>query len=280
MSEDITKLEDGRIHVRISSKRGTGTRDEDKAVAETVYPDFEAAMEESWKLNQLISDRLKDARRVTNPPEEKDSYPDFRSESRAQVDRNVRLEQSDPEAEIKKPEKENQQNLDFDTSKVYLGEEVELSGWIQVPRDIVYDEIGPLVVNNQVEKESSGVKVNFSSDVPISGWKTVRKEIVFEEIVPIVKENRCDGGTEPKGKGVSEGEATCPLDWCSYSGNIEQVLGHVMASDDHTQAQQPQIECPVEHCHKTGAVGTIAGHFFSIWDEEHTSEKLLETDAF
>lgn len=277
MSKDITELEDGRIHVRLSSKRGTGTRDEDKVVSETVYPDFGTAIEDGWKLNKLVSERLHDARKVTNPPEEADSRPEFRSRSQTKINEDIGSEGSNSRVETK--ESENQENVSSNSSKVYIGKGGKLKGWNQVPREVVYEEIAPLVANNQVKGETSGVKINFSSDIPLSGWNTVDKKTVRKEIVPLIKENRLNGDNTPSQKSF-EGEATCPLDWCSYSGSIEQVLGHVTGSDDHTQDRQPQLECPVESCDRTGAVGTIAGHFFSIWDGEHTPDKLLKTDIF
>jgi hypothetical protein len=282
MPKEVSELEDGRIHVHLSSTRGTGTRDEDEVRVDAVYPNVETALEESWKLNELISDRLYDARKVANPPEEAESRPRYRQKKRAEVDRDIQTDNpnlSPTQAETDEMQK-NQANPVPDTSKIYLGEGVELSGWIQVPREVVFEEIAPLVAHNQVSDENNGVKVNFSSDLPVSGWKTVDEDTVVDEILPLVKNNRVYRGGEPNNPDDSQGDATCPIDWCSYSGSIEQVLGHITASDDHIQDRQPHIECPVEDCHKTGPVGTIAGHFFSIWDEEHSPEKLLNTGVF
>ena len=167
MKKDITELENGGIHVKLSSTRGTGTRDEDKMSVETIYPDIDTALEQSWQLNQLVSERLTAARKLSDPPEETGSQPDFGSK-----------------------------------------------------------------VSSTDEEEA--------------------KE-----------------------------EATCPMEWCSYSGDIEQVLGHVMASDDHTQDEQPRISCPVEGCDRRKApVGTMAGHFFNKFDGDHDAIELLETGVF
>lgn len=79
----------------------------------------------------------------------------------------------------------------------------------------------------------------------------------------------------------AQDEVSCPIDWCSYSGDIQQVIGHVTASDDHTQPDQPRIECPVKSCNKNQAsFETISGHLLAISDGEHTPEKLLETGVF
>lgn len=282
MPKEVSELEDGRIHVHLSSTRGTGTRDEDEVRVDAVYPNVETALKESWKLNELISDRLYDARKVINPPEEAESRPCYGQKKRAEVDKDIQTANSNlspTQAETNEVQ-ENQANPVPDTSKIYLGEGVGLSGWIQIPREVVFEKIAPLVAHNQVSDENNGVKVNFSSDVPVSGWKTVDEDTVVEEILPLVKNNRVYRGGEPNNPDDSQGDATCPIDWCSYSGSIEQVLGHITASDDHIQDLQPHIECPVEDCHKTGPVGTIAGHFFSIWDEEHSPEKLLKTGVF
>ncbi len=282
MPKEVSELEDGRIHIHLSSTRGTGTRDEDEVRVDAVYPSVETALEESWKLNEVISERLYDARKVANPPEEAESRPHYGQRNRTEVDGDIQTDNpnlSSTQAETEEVQG-NQANPIPDTSKVYLGEGVGLSGWIQVPREVVFEEIAPLVAHNQVSDEHNSVKVNFSSDVPVSGWKTVDKEIVVEEILPLVKNNRIYRGGEPNDPEDSQGDATCPIDWCSYSGSIEQVLGHITASDDHTQDLQPHIECPVEDCHKAGPVGTLAGHFFSISDEEHSPGKLLNTGVF
>lgn len=168
MERDISELKNGEIHVTLSSKRGTGTRDEDKMSVETVYSDIDTALKESWQLNKLVSERLTAARKLSDPPEGTDSQPVF-------------------EPEVSSTD----------------GQEAECI------------------------------------------------------------------------------EATCPMDWCSYSGDIEQVLGHVMASDDHKQTEQPEIMCPVEGCNRSKApVGTIAGHFFNKFDGDHDAERLLETGIF
>lgn len=281
MPKDISELEDGRVHVHLSSTRGTGTRDEDEVRVNAVYPDVEVALEDSWKLNELISERLYDARRVANPPEEAESRPRYGQRSGAEVDRGIQTDNSNLSPSQTETEEVQKKSSPMpDTSKVYFGNGVGLSGWIQVPSEIIFEEIAPLVANNQVSDETNGVKVNFSSDVPVSGWKTVDERIVVEEIIPIVKNNRVYRVGKSNDPDEPQEDATCPIDWCSYSGRIEQVLAHITASDDHTQDLQPRIKCPVEDCHKTGPVGTIAGHFFSIWDEEHNPEKLLNTGVF
>lgn len=282
MAKEVSELEDGRIRVHIPSTRGTGTRDEDTVRADVVYPDIETALEESWKLNELISERLHGARKVANPPEEAESRPHYGGGNQAEVDGNIQVDDSSlsPSQAGTKEAQENQESPIPDTSKVYFGEEVGPSGWIQSPREIVFEEIAPLVAHNQVGAEDDGVKINFSSDVPVSGWETVDEGTVIEEILSLVKNNRLYRDSKPTDSDGSEGNATCPISRCSYSGSIEQVLGHITGSDDHIQDLQPHIECPVGGCHKRGPVGTIAGHFFFISDEEHNPEKLLNTGAF
>jgi len=53
--------------VRIKSKRGTETRDEDEVIVQALFKNMETAESESQRLNQIVKERLLDARKVTNP---------------------------------------------------------------------------------------------------------------------------------------------------------------------------------------------------------------------
>lgn len=83
---------------------------------------------------------------------------------------------------------------DGETSKVYIGKGAGVGGtnWVPLPREVVFEEIAPLVRRNLVGDDDPHVKVNFSSDVPISGWNTVDADVVKNRIVPMVDRFRTD----------------------------------------------------------------------------------------
>ncbi|MFP8888523.1 hypothetical protein ACLI4U_01985 [Natrialbaceae archaeon A-CW2] len=164
MSPNVTEMENGNISVRIKSRRGTGTRDEDEVIVQAVYSDLDEAENESHRLNQLLEKRMQDARTVKNA-EEQDNDSDITSP-----------EPSEPEV-----------------SKVYLGNGSRLGGWIPVPKQIVFNKIAPLVSKNSVENsEIPGIKINFSKDVPTSGWTEVDADVISNEIEPLVRNYRLD----------------------------------------------------------------------------------------
>lgn len=158
MSQEITELENGSVIVRVRSRRGTGTRDQDEVTVEGVFDNLDQAKDQSKRINHLVQERMADARKVgdAGTPEETD--------------------QKDP-----------------DVSKVYLGDGSKLSGWIPLPRHVVFEKIAPLVTKNEIEDDDlPGIKVNFSKDVPKSGWHEVDAEVVSTKIEPLVRNNRLD----------------------------------------------------------------------------------------
>jgi hypothetical protein len=119
---------------------------------------MDQAESESARVNKLLQERMADARKV-----------------------------GDAEA----PEGKNQENSGV--SKLYLGDGSKLGGWIPLPKQVVFNEIAPLVSKNLVEGDDlPGIKVNFSNEVPISGWQEVDAEVVSTEIEPRVQKHRLD----------------------------------------------------------------------------------------
>jgi len=164
MSPNVTELENGSVSVRIKSRRGTGTRDEDEIIVQAVYSDLDEAENESHRLNQLLEKRMQDARSIRN------------------------IEEQDSDSGTSNPEPSEPE-----VSKVYLGDGSRLDGWIPVPKQIVFDKIAPLVSKNGVDNSKiPGIKMNFSKDVPISGWSEVDADIVSNEIEPLVRNYRLD----------------------------------------------------------------------------------------
>ena len=54
MMSDLDELEDGRVLVRIKSRRGTGTRDQDEVTVQATYDDVGQATVESDQLNKIL----------------------------------------------------------------------------------------------------------------------------------------------------------------------------------------------------------------------------------
>lgn len=158
-------LDDGRVTVRVKSTRGTGTRDQDEVIVSAIYESYDEAREESEELTTLLQQRMAEARQMGSEP---DTIP----------------EKAD---DISTPEP-----IQYDTSKVYIGNGSRLGGWIPVKREIVFEKIAPLVTRNRGEESELTMKVNFSKDVPISGWNDVDVDIVKEKIEPLVREHRTD----------------------------------------------------------------------------------------
>jgi len=157
MVQEISELENGAVRVKVRSRRGTGTRDQDEVIVEAVFDDLDQAENQSERVNQLVQERMEDAREIE-----------------ASQGTETLGEQ------------------DSEVSKVYLGKGAELSGWIPLPKQIVFREIAPLASKNPAEDDLQGIKMNFSEDVPISGWQEVDAEIVSEEIEPLVRKHRLD----------------------------------------------------------------------------------------
>ena len=153
---DIEELESGNVSVKIRSKRGTETRDQDEVTIEAVFENLEDAEAHSDRVNDLVKERLSSAREFGN-----DDLPD--------------------------------ESTGSEESKVYFGDGSNLQSWIPLQREVIFQEIAPLVSNNSVEeKETPGIKMNFTSDIPISGWQEVDADVVLNEIEPIVEKHRLD----------------------------------------------------------------------------------------
>ena len=185
MSQRITDLGDDRVMVQIKSKRGTGTRDQDAVMVRGIYEDIEEAEEESPRLNELLKDRMREARELstdetgtggTKTSDGVSGDSDASQESKA-TDTTRR---SDP-------------SRSADISKVYLGEGAETSGWVPVETGLVEEEIVPLVETYETDREDiETISVNFSSDISASGWTQVDAGIVTRSIQPLVQEHRLD----------------------------------------------------------------------------------------
>lgn len=161
MVRQVEEMENGNVKVRVRSRRGTGTRDEDEVIVEAVFQDLDEAESQSERINSIVEERVADARGVGDP---------------AIPDEQLAEDTDSP-----------------DVSKIYLGDGSNLEGWIPIPREVVFEQIAPLVSNNRVEDdELPGVKINFSSDIPISGWNEVAAEVVSSEIEPIIEDHRLD----------------------------------------------------------------------------------------
>jgi hypothetical protein len=159
---EVDEFNDGSVYIQVKSKRGTGTRDEDQVTVSAVFESIDEAEEKSQKLNHIAKKRMLDARELENPPEE------HRDNETTEASGNS------------------------EHPKVYLGEGSDLSGWIPVPRDVIFEEILPLVSKNRVEDDSSAIKVNFSKNIPMSGWNNVDENVVLQEIEAIVCKNKLD----------------------------------------------------------------------------------------
>jgi hypothetical protein len=162
---DVSELENGNVVVKIRSRRGTGTRDQDEVTVEAVYENVNEAERESERMNRLVEERMEAAREVGN------------------------FENSDLDGSSPATEDEPRPDL----SKIYLGDGSRIKGWISRPRQIIFEEIAPLVSKNEVEDEHTPtVQVNFSKDVPASGWTEVDAQAVSEKIEPLVRRHRVD----------------------------------------------------------------------------------------
>lgn len=62
-TEKIVKRTEG-VRVEVTSKRGTGTRDQDTVEAYAYYDTVNEAMENSDKLTKVVKERMKEARKV------------------------------------------------------------------------------------------------------------------------------------------------------------------------------------------------------------------------
>jgi|AntRauTorcE11898_2_1112593.scaffolds.fasta_scaffold19271_2 hypothetical protein len=267
MAIDMTEFDEGSVHVRIKSKRGTETRDEDEVIVQALFKNMETAESESQRLNQIVKERLLDARKVTNPPEELEMDIEF-------TEQNVEESTMRNVDENTINTKTTSESHDENRPKIYLGAGSRLGGWIPIPREVIFDKIAPLVTNNQVEDSEPNIQVNFSKGIPLSGWSTIDETVVLNEIEPIVQKYRRDGSREKDTQVVG-----CPVNGCSYKGDINQTIGHINGSG-HSVDKIPVIECPVEGCSFEGPLGSVGGHFHAKRDDKHETEILTSLDIF
>lgn len=273
MANRISELDDGRVVVEIRSKRGTGTRDEDTVSVSAVFRDVAEAEAESDRLNRLVRRRMEDAREVSHSPEDTEgggSEPGETPEP-AGVSGGTRTEEG--EASGDGP-------ADSEEPKIYLGEGSQLSGWIPLPREVVFERIAPLVSNNVVDEDDPHVKVNFTSDVPASGWKRVDEDVVHDRIEEVVRRHRVDQRSEPDDGRTDGALIRCPGIDCSYAGSINQVIGHVKARTDQAHRDLPTTDCPVDGCSYSNSVDSVLSHVFSNRDGTHDSDVLVEDPNF
>ncbi len=162
MMSGLDELKDGRVLVRIKSRRGTGTRDQDEVTVQATYDDVGQATVESDQLNKILRQRMSALREMNDPSEELDRF-------------------------------ELPPSSESEISKIYLGRGSELSGWIPVNEQAMFEQIAPLINESIVQDDNTqSVKVNFSDDVPLSGWKEVDTTIVTEQIEPLIQKYRTD----------------------------------------------------------------------------------------
>lgn len=269
MANRISELDDGRVVVEIRSKRGTGTRDEDTVSVSAVFRDVEEAEAESDRLNRLVRRRMEDAREVSHSPDETEgggSDPESGG-----VSEGTRTE--DDEASGDGP-------AESEGPKIYLGKGSQFSGWIPLPREVIFERIAPLVSNNVVDEDDPHVKVNFTSDVPASGWKRVAEDVVHDRIEEIVRRQRLDQRSEPNDGRTDGALIRCPGIDCGYEGSINQVIGHVKARTDQAHRDLPTTDCPVDGCSYSNSVDSVLSHVFSNRDGTHDSDVLVEDPNF
>lgn len=273
MPEQTIQPEDDGVLVKIRSKRGTGTRDEDVVVVEARYPTVEQAQSDSQELNELVEARMADARAVDDSgcqraadtgPISDNAEPASNNGDHA-TDRQPSPSGADDRATTNSP-------------KIYFGDGSNLSGWIPVPRQVVFNEIAPVVKQHTVDDETEGINLNFTSDVPLSGWKNVDPAVVVDQLEPVVRRHRTDRET-PSGDD-NDSLVRCPAESCGYTGTINQLIGHLGGTNDSDHAELAVIECPVDGCSYTGGVGSIGGHINAVQDDDHEPRLLVETDPF
>lgn len=100
---------------------------------------------------------------------------------------------SGSEAESEKETSEREYDVNpTKTEKMYFGKEATLAGWVTLQRDIVEQEIIPLVREHEVgdTDDADAISLNFSKGLSVSGWTDVRADIVLEEIEPIAEDAR------------------------------------------------------------------------------------------
>ncbi|WP_313692217.1 DUF7389 domain-containing protein [Halorarum halobium] len=175
------ELETGEVYVRVRSTRGTDTRDQDEVIVAATYDSMDEAEDESDRLNALLAERIGAAR---------DVQPDDEGGRKSGAE-----PRGDAGAVDATPPAEREPTIDGDgeVSKVYVGQGSGIGGasWVPLPREVVFEEIAPMVRRNRVDDDSAPhVKMNFSSDVPISGWTNVDPDVVREVIMPLIDRHR------------------------------------------------------------------------------------------
>lgn len=204
MSQRITELADDRVMIQIKSKRGTGTRDQDEVTVQGFYEDIDEAEAESHRLNELLAERMREARELsTDEPEDDGAAQQSAAAATTHQPKDTATTQQSKNAGTAQQSTESDSTSDTtkqpdssrsaDVSKVYLGDGADTSGWIPVETELVEEEIVPLVETYRTDREDiETISVNFSSDISASGWTKVDAGVVTRSIQPIVQEHRLD----------------------------------------------------------------------------------------
>lgn len=164
------ELETGEVYVRVRSTRGTDTRDQDEVIVASVYEDVDEAERESDRLNALLEERIAASRDVQ--PDSADatggeagpSGSDAAGAVEPTIDGDgevskvyvgqgggidggnwIPLPREVVFEEIAPQVRSNRVSDSAPHVKVNFSSDVPISGWTQVDRDVVRDQIVPLI---------------------------------------------------------------------------------------------------------------------------------------
>jgi len=83
---------------------------------------------------------------------------------------------------------------DVEYSKIYFGDESNLSGWVAIDREIAEQVICPLVRKHTVDDPETTdvdtIKLNFAKELPVSGWTDVEASAVYDKIEQIARNHK------------------------------------------------------------------------------------------
>lgn len=256
----------------------------------TVSPDMlDLAFQQFWESHELTPAKTADQQKSSRGSA---SQSDGNEESRTS-EMETTTENNNPTA----------------TSKIYLGAGANLGGWIALPRQVIRNEIIPLIENNRVDEDEESINVNFTSEIEMSGWNHVAPDTVVEDIEPLVKTHRQDsapttdtgtessanqstsksndeqngtGDTEKTGPDTDSDEqlVRCPIMGCEYTGTISQVIPHYSYKSDPDHQDLAIVECPVKGCDYSGPLDSVGGHITGKRDAKHNPVILLRLPEF